>query len=371
MGNDEDLVALVYEAGAIPERWSAALTALSSHFGSAGSNLIRSDPAGVLYVPTASIAETTREFDRLGWSAVNTRVERLLARSPYPGFLTDSDLHTEEELRTLPMYTEFLEPRGFAAGAATHIRGAHDDELILAFEGFASHQASRDALPRLLRLRPHLGRALVLSSQLRLRQVKAAAAALDAIGVGAAFLDHQDRLQAANNAFESEIGSLLVTRSSRIRAAHARSDPALEGALEALTSSREGRSIVLRRAETGEPVVLHLLPVRGDARDVFAGTKAIVILSKTNAAHVPAADLIEALFDVTPAEARVARAVAQGQPLIDIASATGVSINTIRTQLKRVFDKSGVSRQGELAVLLRQYSRPYQMEQRLRSARTT
>ena len=58
---------------------------------------------------------------------------------------------------------------------------------------------------------------------------------------------------------------------------------------------------------------------------------------------------LAALFDLTPAEARVARGVAEGLDLDALARARGVSVQTVRAQLKAVFRKTGTSRQNELA----------------------
>jgi DNA-binding CsgD family transcriptional regulator len=65
-----------------------------------------------------------------------------------------------------------------------------------------------------------------------------------------------------------------------------------------------------------------------------------------------AAELLQALFDLTPAESRVAGLIADGYGVESIATTLAVSLNTVRTHLKSVFTKLGVSRQAELASLL-------------------
>jgi DNA-binding CsgD family transcriptional regulator len=66
----------------------------------------------------------------------------------------------------------------------------------------------------------------------------------------------------------------------------------------------------------------------------------------------PAPSLLQALFDLTPAEARTAGQITEGKSIEQISSATGISQNTIRTHLKSVFQKTGVERQAELVSLL-------------------
>jgi DNA-binding CsgD family transcriptional regulator len=58
------------------------------------------------------------------------------------------------------------------------------------------------------------------------------------------------------------------------------------------------------------------------------------------------------LFDLTPAEARVARGISEAQTVDTVADALGVSRETVRTQLKAVLAKTGVAKQTELVNLL-------------------
>jgi DNA-binding CsgD family transcriptional regulator len=63
-------------------------------------------------------------------------------------------------------------------------------------------------------------------------------------------------------------------------------------------------------------------------------------------------DLLRDVYGLTGAEARVAAMVAQGQDVAEIATKTGLSVNTIRTQLKQCFRKTETKRQSELTSTL-------------------
>jgi DNA-binding CsgD family transcriptional regulator len=58
------------------------------------------------------------------------------------------------------------------------------------------------------------------------------------------------------------------------------------------------------------------------------------------------------LFGLTGAEVRLAAAVFEGLTLAEAAERFGLSVNTVRFQLARIFDKTGVSRQAELVKLM-------------------
>ena len=71
-------------------------------------------------------------------------------------------------------------------------------------------------------------------------------------------------------------------------------------------------------------------------------------------------ELIRRRFSLTPAEWRVAAALYQGQSPQGLAAMLGLSVNTVRVQMSRVFAKTGVHRQTELVAAIRgALSSPY------------
>jgi DNA-binding CsgD family transcriptional regulator len=68
--------------------------------------------------------------------------------------------------------------------------------------------------------------------------------------------------------------------------------------------------------------------------------------------QAPPVELVQSLFDLTPAEARVARSLAAGETVETIASARGVSQNTIRAHVRGVLEKTGCNRQVDIVALL-------------------
>ena len=81
-------------------------------------------------------------------------------------------------------------------------------------------------------------------------------------------------------------------------------------------------------------------------------TLGVLVVTKLGATGVPSSDLVQRLFALAPAEARVATLIGSGLSPRQTAKNLGISEETVRTTLKRVFAKVGVSRLSELAVLL-------------------
>lgn len=61
---------------------------------------------------------------------------------------------------------------------------------------------------------------------------------------------------------------------------------------------------------------------------------------------------LERLYGLTRAEAELTVLLAQGQSLEAIATARGVKLDTVRTQLRTIYKKTGTHRQGELVCLV-------------------
>jgi DNA-binding CsgD family transcriptional regulator len=62
--------------------------------------------------------------------------------------------------------------------------------------------------------------------------------------------------------------------------------------------------------------------------------------------------VLQCLYDLTAAEARLVNALFGGRSLTESARACGVSINTAKSVLRRIFTKCAVRRQTELLLLL-------------------
>jgi DNA-binding CsgD family transcriptional regulator len=86
-------------------------------------------------------------------------------------------------------------------------------------------------------------------------------------------------------------------------------------------------------------MVAHVVPIRLSARDIFVRCAAALVLTPVTLPQAPPVELVQSLFDLTPAEARVARGLASGKTVEGIATDGGTSANTIRTHVRGVLDK--------------------------------
>jgi DNA-binding CsgD family transcriptional regulator len=174
------------------------------------------------------------------------------------------------------------------------------------------------------------------------------------MGIPALVFDDKGKVLAANALIEA-IGSAVRWRAfDRVALKDKAADALLHEAIA--VSSAEGptgiRSFPVHDIDAEQIMVAHVIPVRLSARDVFVLASGVLALTPVTAPEAPPVELVQSLFDLTPAEARVARQLAAGQTVEAIATDSGVSVTTVRTHVRGVLEKTGCHRQGEVVALL-------------------
>ncbi|MEX0406087.1 helix-turn-helix transcriptional regulator [Aquibium sp. LZ166] len=352
---DDVLVDRIYEASLIPEQWPQVLRDFARMAGAQEAALLAADSEGSKLIGSSpAVDEIAAKV--FSYPAGIERTRRLVALR-HPGFVTDRDVFTHEEILNEPMFADYLIPSGYGRGIATAICVPNGDTIVLHAEG-NYHDGPFDSrtVQALDALRPHMARASLLSARLGIERARAAAEALAAVGLPAAVLGHGGRTLAANDLLVALMPHVVQDRSARMTLTDPSADALLRTAIEAVGRSSglyAVRSIPIRATDEHPPVVIHLVPVRGAAHDVFAASSAVLLATPVVPKEVPGANVLQALFDLTPAEAKVAQAIGNGETTAGIAASNGASLNTVRNQLAAVLAKSGLHRQSDLVGLLR------------------
>jgi DNA-binding CsgD family transcriptional regulator len=111
----------------------------------------------------------------------------------------------------------------------------------------------------------------------------------------------------------------------------------------------ETESWVTVARSTGAPLVLHTIPLTGAGS---ARSSTVIILVDLRHSPRPTLSVLQKLFDLTPAEARLSIEIVGGRTLSEVSAKMGLSNATLRTQLSAVFTKTQTRRQAELVALL-------------------
>lgn len=348
------LIDTIYEASVAPECWPRVLDGIAACCDAEGALLVVAQREDVRWLCSPAITKTVAIWIESGDFGHDARSARIAAKRE-PRFHTDLDAFTAEELEREPFYAEFLRPHGLGWCASTSIRSPSGETIVFSIEK-AHHKGAVDrrALALLDALRPHLARATLLSARVGLERAHANVDALEAIGLPAAALTAQGRAVATDTRLKTCAPGITIGAEHRLRFANNSAQSIFVEALAAIepAGAKTGRSIPVAGSHESPPLVAHLLPLRGIGRDIFMEAVALLFVTPVTRQRAPQVELIEALFDLTPTEARIAGQVVEGKSVAAIARAQESTENAVRMHLKSVFAKTGVKRQAELVSLL-------------------
>lgn len=283
-----------------------------------------------------------------------------------PGIRDMAELVPAETWRSSRVWTAWGRPHGGAFHSLTatlRSEGAATDGVF--FQRVEDERAFGAEERRLLQaLFPDLGRAFALETRLaaaRQGPEDAAQRGLDAMPDGIALLDADRGLVFANAALRrmaAEGDGLSLGADGLVLPDPARR-PALSRAVTAALAASEGRvgllesagSLALPRPSGRAPFMVRAVPVvPGGVWGGFRG--AMLLVTGGNRRPRPNPALLARMFDLTPAEAALAAAIAAGRTLAEHAAKRGISVETARSHMAAIRRKTGCHRQADLTALL-------------------
>lgn len=371
-----ELVGLIHEAGLEPALWpksidrirlamtsTAALLFTPQHDLEAGGIAI---PANLSAEVMARYAEKHHQLDL--WTQAGVKRKLFV-----PGTVaTDDDLVPRRLLLSSPYYREFLEPANISRLCTSVIFGQDEPAtlptVISIYRGLDAPPFGAGAKNLLRLLMPHLSRSLGLMYRLRGAEQKLAASliALDKLGCGIVLFGQHGNVVHAN-----QMASALLAENDGL---------ALEGKLPhgpRLSTSSEVRTTSLNRLVTGAvspsstesciaphgmrlprnsgrpPIVINISPLPPN-HEFECGTGqvlAIGFLFEATLSTQPDTRLLAEIYGLTAAETRLISELCSGWALGQISEHHGVSTETLKSQLKSIFAKTGMHRQIEVVRL--------------------
>lgn len=349
----EALIQDIYEAAAMPENWPRVLEQIGSTVGTRHACMgTRRSDAWTGWLASEAFQPVLDTYFKSDISSTSQLTPRLVA-ADHAGFVRESDVLTQEEWEADSFRHDLSRPFGLNHAAATAIVVPSADSLVVHFQrrdgqpGLSDHEvATLDSF------RPHLARAGLLATRWRLQRLSAATEALALVGLPAAVLDRNGRVLAANDLIDGMPHVRWLPR-DHFGLVDAHANGLLKMTLGSLFEpSGQAVQSFASRINSTDAAVIHVVPTSGQSRDLFDGGLAVLVVTPVTAPEAPDAQVIRALFDLSPGEARVARSLTRGQTIDQIAGSSGVTRETVRSQVKAVLAKTGTTRQAEVAALL-------------------
>ncbi|WP_105381894.1 helix-turn-helix transcriptional regulator [Neorhizobium alkalisoli] len=361
MKTESTLADRLYEAALVPDLWTDTCERIAAEIGSSTASIFTVDAHGThRYVTSSNFAEAFAQFVESEQRLTNIKPLRAMQRFPF-SFARDSDILTKEEYAQDTIRTDFIEPHGmqWEAGWAFQEPTGHVIVITLMRAKGLTH-FSDDQLGLLNALKPDLARAAYMSSRLAFNEARSMTEALSMLGLPAAVIGDDGQAIAMNPEMEHLSPRIRTGAANRLVFESNGASILFNEAIERYRAQAAPtvQSLPMMSRNGAPPIILHLLPIRRAARDIFSRSMAVLAVTEVGKVGPPDMRVLCGLFDLTPAEARVARGIALAQTPETIAASLGVSVETTRSHLKRIMQKTGTTRQAELVLLLSGLSAP-------------
>lgn len=356
----------IYAAALEPERWPTALQAFADVTGDVGAILLFSrDDGRYGVIETQSLRDVVRDYRENGWDRRDVRAIRCSERGFFfkRDIVTDRDILSDEELETEPFYSNFLTRHNLRYFAAVMVSPDPRVGVTVSVQRtFGGSKYRESELRALRRLGPHVERSLRISLRLMNSESlkRSMGDALSRVDTGVFALDAISRVTYMNEAARRLLGDGLELSHDRLRVVQMRDVTAQTSSRELLDLSAEyafhrTAPLLIRRRLCDRSIALYFLPVSELSSEFPAfltHVHALILAVDLAPGMPPEPATVRDLHGLTLGEARVASLIGSGLSPRDAARQLSITEETARTVLKRVFSKTGVSRQGELAALM-------------------
>lgn len=365
-----ELAHLIYEAAAEPGTWPRVVAAVARSMRAS---------KGLLFTPSAGpqdgglafpwqISErhlqlwATQYIDEDIWA---THARRLgLWRQGL--VMVDEQLVPREEFMASRFYREFLVHQGIGRMCCSVVfeeaPGLPGTALSMFRDASEPAFSPQDA-DWMRMLVPHLSRSLGLMHRLHAARQQAASllAALDRLTFGVALLDDQARvlhLNAAARAVIARQDGLHVGPQRQLAgSAASKAGPGLTHWLDGIRARGLGDpthfsdSFVVERTPGQRRYAIQCsgLPASDGWQAQGEAVRFVAFISDPDTVQMPDVGRLRRIYGFTDTQARVARELAGGQSYKQVASAFGISEETVRSHVKEIYPKARVNRQSDLA----------------------
>lgn len=357
----------LYDAALDPVRWPGFSAIADDALGVRRTSMLVGDgesneDARIAFQWTYERGQHRPDIEKLYFGtyyALDERVPRIRF-APVGQLLHNTDLFTDRELKTSPVYEAFKTQE--CADAVNVRLDGPDGSRIHWFlhdptdrDGWTS-----DRLNAIRRLLPHIRQTVTV--QLALSRVGTVSATLERLletsGLGVIEVDRRAQIVAVNDRARHFLrrGDVLFDRNGNLFAHTPSTNTQLQRLLgRALPPSGKlgaGGSMIARRPKGAPPLVLHVIPVDGRTIGPVGWPVAALVLVP-DAAKTNDVSAVSRVLRLTRAESQVSVYLARGMTVREVAVATSRKQSTVRSHVKHTFTKLGITRQADLVRIVR------------------
>lgn len=364
--NDErrfdELVSRLYEAAVNPDLWRSTLLTAAEWTGAHSFHMFtwdRHDGRPLFAMVSHDHLEERIRLYNAYYHQVDPVLKHALTNTT-GGFFASQEFFDDSFVNCSEYYQDFLVSNNQCWVTGGNLQLGDGVDAVLAM--VRNHDAGRFDAEELKRARRfwthyHKATSLFVQTESLRRNAIVGVRGLEQIEIGVVATDGAGRVLFINAQAEAmmKANGRIAVREGRLTASEPSLGDVLRKALERADRGTSSSALpVVARTADEEGLLMTVAPL-GDTTPIWSTlarpSVLVLIRSRSRQRMVTAYQLMQ-LFGLTPAEARVARALAQGQSLEAYATDSAVSLSTARTQLRSVLGKTGTTRQPDLVRLL-------------------
>jgi len=356
----DHLISVLYETVLDPSRWREAVGLCGQYAGGVETHFLTIDKQ--LNIPIAHEFAATFFDPQVGIDYANHFItidprQKMIEGAAVNKWLCCNHHFDQSYVNRSEFFQDFFIPIGARYAMCGWVDDNEDNHSHMGFTRTVDQQPF-DHTDQLAaqRFSGHLQRALRLQrhTQNLHDKIELGAMAIDALALSMLIVDGKGtilHLNAGATQLLNNKVSGLTGNTGRLSA----TDPLNKNRLAALICAATGYpamggAMFLNGQQTRQVFITPLPAASPFAKDWQTPLALVLVIEAGNT--VSTLQLMGKLYDLTPAELRVASALLAGNSPEEYAQQAGVTQNTVRSQLKSLFRKTGTSRQSELVALL-------------------
>lgn len=341
------------QAAIDPTHWPSALQSVEKYTRSRGALLLPVIGNVPLISCTPSMEGAFETYIEEGWFERDERY-RGTAALIQRGTITDDDCMAAEARKRSPYYQEFLAGQQLTDFVGVRIGRAGAVWNLSLQRSPQEDPYSRDEILSLQSLSNSLDSIAKTCVILASAKGKATVDAFQFSNQAALLLDRAGNVTLANATVEKIICSDLQIIRRRLKFSDRDGSQVLDRALRRLLWVKDVSLVppIVLKKSTGGRFIIYPMAISKQTESPFSAWHAVLVIVDTDASISWALDTLRTAFDLSRAEAKLALAIGSGQDIAAFASRSGLSKDTVRSQLKSIFSKTGTHRQAEIVALL-------------------
>jgi DNA-binding CsgD family transcriptional regulator len=271
-------------------------------------------------------------------------------------YVIDDQVVTVDDRKTMAYFHETAGPGNREWWAAGSFAIADRQWCLSVYRDRARGRFGHDEGRYLARVAPRFGRIIELAEKLEAVKCTSALTAFDQLKSPALIIDWDGAVRNLNRLAENLLEKDLHLHRGRLSASDPTSNRRIQQLVAAISAACPGDSpalnqVVINRADAPW-LLIDAMPVTALGSDTFSEGRAVLILTDLTRPSVSDSRLLAILFGLTPAEAKLATAIASGIGIDAAAASLRVTRGTAKSQLKAVFLKTDTHSQPELLALM-------------------